>query len=56
MVPDYRAEIPFRRGAEEIMAWYDEDEVRRRTDPKFDQLANDLVAGRAAAWPQSGHR
>jgi nucleoside-diphosphate-sugar epimerase len=53
LVPDYRAEIPFRRGAEEIMAWYDEDEARRRVDPAFDHLVDQIIAARASAWPKA---
>ena len=53
LVPEYRADIPFHRGAEEIMAWYDEDETRRRVDPKLDQLLDEMIAAHASAWPQA---
>jgi len=53
LVPDYRAEIPFHRGAQEIMAFYDEDAARRRVNPEFDRVVDQIVAARAAAWPQA---
>lgn len=53
LVPEYRAEIPFHRGAEEIVAWYDEDEARRRVDAKFDRLVDEMIAARASAWPKA---
>jgi nucleoside-diphosphate-sugar epimerase len=53
LVPGYCAEIPFHRGAEEIMAWYDEDPARRRVDAAFDQLVDEIIATRAAAWPKA---
>jgi len=53
LVPEYRAEIPFHRGAEEIVAWHDEDEARRRVDAKFDRLVDEMIAARASAWPKA---
>lgn len=53
LVPEYRAEIPFHRGAEEILAWYDEDEARRRVDTKFDRLVEEMIAARCSAWPKA---
>ena len=38
LVPDFRATIPFARGAEEIMAWYDADPARQKVDEKFDRM------------------
>jgi nucleoside-diphosphate-sugar epimerase len=43
-VPDYRATIPFCRGAEEIIAWYDEDASRRAIDPVFEATTERLIA------------
>ena len=47
LVPDFRATIPFSRGAEEILAWYDADPARRRLDPSVDALMDRIVAEHA---------
>lgn len=44
LVPDYAAVIPFSRGAEEILAYYDGDGARRKTDAGLDALMDKLVA------------
>lgn len=44
VVPDYVARVPFVRGAEEIMAWYDADATRRQVDATFDSLNDRIVA------------
>lgn len=44
LVPDFRAEIPFSRGAQEILAYYDGDPARRVVDAKLDALTDKLVA------------
>lgn len=51
VVPDFRAEIPFCRGAEEILAWHDAEESRRRIDPDFDALTERIIAAQRAAFP-----
>jgi len=56
LVPEYRAEIPFCRGADEIIAWYDEDESRRRTSSEIDRLMDEMIAMRSTAWPKAGSR
>ncbi len=43
LVPDFAATIPFVRGIEEIMAWYDADPARRVVDEKFDALLDEIV-------------
>ncbi len=43
-VPDYQATIPFARGAEEVMAWYDVDPTRRVVDAELDQLMDEIIA------------
>jgi nucleoside-diphosphate-sugar epimerase len=53
LVPEYHAELPFHRGAEEILAWYDEDPARRRVDVQFDRLVDQIVAAQASAWPKT---
>jgi nucleoside-diphosphate-sugar epimerase len=48
LVPGWQATIPFSRGAEEIMAYYDADPSRQVVDPAFDATMDKLVeiAGR----------
>ncbi len=43
-VPAFAASIPFARGAEEIMAWYDADPARQVVDARLDALMDELVA------------
>jgi nucleoside-diphosphate-sugar epimerase len=43
VVPDYVATIPFARGAEEIVAWYDGDPARREIDARMDDLLDRLA-------------
>lgn len=42
-VPGWNATIPFARGAEEIVAWYDEDPSRQKVDPDQDRLEDELI-------------
>jgi nucleoside-diphosphate-sugar epimerase len=44
LVPDFAATIPFSRGAEEIMAWYDADPRRQLVNPKINLLFDELIA------------
>ncbi len=44
VVPGYRAEIPFEQGARDIIAWYDGDPARQRTDARLDAVIDKLVA------------
>jgi nucleoside-diphosphate-sugar epimerase len=53
LVPGYRAEIPFSHGAEEVLAWYDEDESRRKINPEVDRLMDEMIAAHQAAWPKA---
>lgn len=43
VVPGWEAEIPFWQGAQEIVAWYDEDESRRVVDAELDAKLDALV-------------
>lgn len=43
LVPDFLCKIPFSRGAEEIIAWYDGDPSRQRIDEKLDALMDRMV-------------
>lgn len=44
LAPGFAATIPFARGAEEIMAWYDADPSRQKVDARFDALEDELIA------------
>jgi nucleoside-diphosphate-sugar epimerase len=48
LAPGWAAKIPFSRGAEEIMAYYDGDPLRQVVDPAFDAATDALleVAGK----------
>jgi nucleoside-diphosphate-sugar epimerase len=45
LVPGFAAEIPFARGARQIVDWFDADPSRRSFDEAFDRLSDKLVAG-----------
>jgi len=47
LVPDYRATIPFARGAEEIVRWYDADPARQVVDRDVDALMDRIIAEQA---------
>ncbi len=51
LVPGFAATIPFSRGAEEILAWYDADPARRIVDEAFDRLLDRIIAAYAAVRP-----
>jgi nucleoside-diphosphate-sugar epimerase len=51
LVPDFRPKIPFSRGAEEILAWYDADPARQVVDEAFDQLTDRIIAAYRSVWP-----
>lgn len=44
LVPEFTATVPFWRGAEEIIAWYDADPARRRVDADLDSRLDALIA------------
>ena len=52
LVPDFTATIPFARGAEEIMAWFDADPARRVVDEKLDRVIDHIIAAYETAWPE----
>ncbi len=49
IVPDFAATIPFSRGAEEIMAWYDADSSRKVVNEKLNQIMEDILAAYESA-------
>jgi nucleoside-diphosphate-sugar epimerase len=50
-VPDFAATIPFSRGAEEIMAWYDADPGRKVVNENLNQTMENILAAYESAWP-----
>lgn len=52
LAPGFAAEVPFARGAKEIIAWFDEDPSHREVDPIFDGLVEQIIAAYERAWPQ----
>lgn len=50
-VPDFAATIPYARGAEEVIGWYDADPARQQVDGAFDQLTDRIIAAYESAWP-----
>ena len=45
-VPDFAATIPFSRGAEEIIAWYDADPSRKTINDEFDRTMSRIIDDR----------
>ena len=50
-VPAFAPAIPWARGAEEILAWYDADPARRTVDAAHDALTDRIVAAVEAVRP-----
>ncbi len=50
-VPDFRATIPFSRGAEEIVTWFDTDPSRKIIDEELDQTMTRIIADWRQAFP-----
>jgi nucleoside-diphosphate-sugar epimerase len=51
IVPDFAATIPFVWGAQESIAWYDEDAARRMVDAQFNDMCDRMIANYESAWP-----
>lgn len=52
VVPEFRATIPFSRGVEEVMAWYDENPARQKIDEHIDSLMDRMIADYEAMLPK----
>jgi nucleoside-diphosphate-sugar epimerase len=52
LVTDFVCRIPFSRGAEEIMAWYDADPVRRKINEDFNRLCDRILAAYESYRPK----
>ena len=44
LVPEYQATVPFHEGIRKILAWFDEDESRKRVDPAVNQQMDAIIA------------
>ena len=51
IVPDFAATIPYSRGAEEVMAWFDADPARQVVDERMDRLMDRMIAAYESIWP-----
>lgn len=54
LVPEFRAVIPFARGIEEVIAWYDSDPARRQIDPAFEAIYERILAAQMRALEATG--
>ena len=52
IVPQFHPVIPFWQGAQEIIAWYDEDKSRQVVDPHNDHVQEQLIAAMMRAHPE----
>jgi nucleoside-diphosphate-sugar epimerase len=53
LVPEFTCTVPFTRGAEEILAWYNADPTRQKVDDQFNQLCDRMIAAQESAYPKS---
>jgi hypothetical protein len=51
LVPEYKARIPFHKGAREILAWYDADPARQTVDHQISETMNRILDAYRSAWP-----
>lgn len=51
LVPDFSASIPYSRGAEEVIAWYNADPARRKINEEFDRVCDRMIASYESIWP-----
>jgi nucleoside-diphosphate-sugar epimerase len=51
LVPDFNASIPFSRGIETVMNWYDADSSRQQIDTNLDALMDRLVDRYSSLFP-----
>lgn len=49
-VPDFEATIPFSKGVEEIIAWYDADPSRQVVDRRIDGVMDQLIEKWESTW------
>jgi nucleoside-diphosphate-sugar epimerase len=49
-VPGFESTIPFSKGVEEIIAWYDEEPARQVVDERVDTMLDRLIEAWEATW------
>ncbi len=54
LVPDFRATIPYVRGAAQQIAWYDADPRRRVVDAQLNAVMDAILEHYKRAWPSPG--
>ena len=42
-VPEFKATIPFTEGIKKVLNWFDEDEIRKKLNPKDDEYMDNLI-------------
>jgi nucleoside-diphosphate-sugar epimerase len=52
VVPDFACTIPFSRGVEEVIAWYDADPARQVVNEEYNQLLDRMIAAYESIWPR----
>lgn len=52
-VPDYVATIPFARGAEEVVNWFDANPAKKVVNEETDRLIDKIIAAYESAWPST---
>jgi nucleoside-diphosphate-sugar epimerase len=53
LVPGFHASIPFSRGAEEIIAWYDAHPEHRQVSDEFNSICDRIIASQEKARPDA---
>ena len=48
--PEFRCTVPYERGAQEIIAWYDADPKRQVVNEEFNALTDRIIAAQERAW------
>jgi nucleoside-diphosphate-sugar epimerase len=51
-VPEFRTIIPFARGVDEIMGWFDENPARQKIDEHVDNLMDQMIADYETGLPK----
>lgn len=51
IVPDFAATIPFSRGAQEIIAWFNANPAKKTVDEEVNRLMDSIIAAYQSAWP-----
>lgn len=52
LVPNFQATIPYARGVQEVLAWYDANPARQVVDAELDRLMDDIIQQVQGVRPQ----